>query len=107
MKNGDVKPVVAFDEKKLQDDVYNLDSVVDHGFDTWMTNVCAVFIRAGTDQAIVDKNYNALKAILENQKLQQTAKNIGIRLDIRDGKAVKDYIISTMTKAEKYSKLVK
>lgn len=107
VKNGDVKPVVAFDEKKLQDDVYNLDSVVDHGFDTWMTNICAVFIRAGTDQAIVDKNYNALKAILENPKLQQTAKNIGIRLDIRDGKAVKEYIDSTMAKAEKYSRLVK
>lgn len=80
---------MAFDEKKLVDDVYNLDSVVDHGYDTWMINTCAVFIRAGTDQAIIDKNYQALKNILENPKLQQTAKNIGIRLDIKDGAAVK------------------
>ena len=107
VKAGNVKPIVAFDEKKLVDEVYNLDSVVDYGFDTWMTNTCAVFIRAGTDQAIIDKNYNALKNILENPKLQQTAKNIGLRLDIKDGKAVKAYIDSTMEKAQKYSKLVK
>ncbi|HHT7856837.1 hypothetical protein [Pasteurella multocida] len=72
-----------------------------------MINTCAVFIRAGTDQAIIDKNYQALKNILENPKLQQTAKNIGIRLDIKDGAAVKAYIDSTMDKAAKYSKLVK
>lgn len=106
VKNGDVKPVIAFDEKKLVDDVYNLESVTDYGYDTWMTNICAVFIRAGTDQAIIDKNYAALKAILENPKLQQTAKNIGLRLDIRDGKAVKEYIDSTMEKAQKYSALI-
>lgn len=107
VKAGNVKPVIAFDEKKLVDEVYNLESVGDYGLDTWMTNTCAVFIRAGTDPAIVEKNYTALKAILENPKLQQTAKNIGLRLDIRDGKWVKNYIDSTMAKAEKYSKLVK
>lgn len=107
VKAGSVKAVVAFDEKKLVDDVYQLDSVVDYGYDTWMINTCAVFIRAGTDQAIIDKNYQALKNILENPKLQQTAKNIGIRLDIKDGAAVKAYIDSTMEKAAKYSKLVK
>ncbi|MGQ0286491.1 tripartite tricarboxylate transporter substrate binding protein [Pasteurellaceae bacterium 22721_9_1] len=107
VKAGNVKPVIAFDEKKLVDEVYNLESVGDYGLDTWMTNTCAVFIRAGTDPAIVEKNYTALKTILENPKLQQTAKNIGLRLDIRDGKWVKDYIDSTMSKAEKYSKLVK
>lgn len=107
VKAGNVKPIVAFDEKKLVDEVYNLESVADYGYDTWMTNTCAVFIRAGTDQAIIDKNYNALKTILENPKLQQTAKNIGLHLDIKDGKAVKAYIDSTMAKAEKYSKLVK
>ncbi|NBI42427.1 tripartite tricarboxylate transporter substrate binding protein [[Haemophilus] felis] len=107
VRAGNVKPVIAFDEKKLVDEVYNLESVGDYGLDTWMTNTCAVFIRAGTDPAIVEKNYQALKNILENPKLQQTAKNIGLRLDIRDGKWVKDYIDSTMTKAEKYSKLVK
>lgn len=107
VKAGTVKPIVAFDDKKLVDEVYNLDSVTDFGYDTWMTNICAVFIRAGTDQAVVDKNYQALKAILENPKLQQTAKNIGLRLDIKDGKEVKAYIDSTMEKAAKYSKLVK
>ncbi|EJS86726.1 hypothetical protein AAUPMB_16877, partial [Pasteurella multocida subsp. multocida str. Anand1_buffalo] len=44
-------------------------------------------------------NYQALKNILENPKLQQTAKNIGIRLDIKDGAAVKAYIDSTMDKS--------
>ncbi|MDH2926692.1 tripartite tricarboxylate transporter substrate binding protein [Lonepinella koalarum] len=107
VKAGNVNPVVAFNEKRLVDDVYNLDSVVEHGYDTWMTNICAVFIRAGTDQAIIDKNYTALKAILENPKLQATAKNIGLTLDIKDGAAVKAYIDSTIAKAEKYSKLVK
>lgn len=107
VKAKQINPVIAFDEKKLVDDVYNLESVADYGLDTWMTNICAVFIRAGTDQAIIDKHYQALKAILENPKLKQTAKNIGLNLDIKDGKAVQTYIESTLAKAEKYSKLVK
>lgn len=107
VKAKQINPVIAFDEKKLVDDVYNLESVADYGLDTWMTNICAVFIRAGTDQAIIDKHYQALKAILENPKLKQTAKNIGLNLDIKNGKAVQTYIESTLAKAEKYSKLVK
>lgn len=106
VKSGDVNPVVAFDEKKLVDEVYNLDCVVDYGYDTWMTNVCAVFMRAGTDQAIVDKMYDVLNQILTNEKFLATADNIGVNIDIKNGDEVKAYIDSCMEKAEKYAKLV-
>ena len=106
VKSGDVNPVVAFDEKKLVDEVYNLDCVVDYGYDTWMTNVCAVFMRAGTDQVVVDKMYDVLNQILTNEKFLATADNIGVNIDIKNGEEVKAYIDSCMEKAGKYAKLV-
>ncbi|MBE2893697.1 tripartite tricarboxylate transporter substrate binding protein [Spirabiliibacterium falconis] len=107
VKAGSVNPVVAFDDKSLKDDVYDLSSVTEHGYDTWMTNICAVFMRAGTDDANVQKAYTALKNIMQNEKFQGIAKNIGVRIDIQDGAWVKNYIESSMTKAKKYAELVK
>lgn len=106
VKSGDVLPVVAFDEEKVIDEVYNLDCVVDYGYDTWMTNVCAVFMRAGTDQAIVDKMYNAILDILSNEEFLATAQNIGLNIDPMTGPEVKAYIDSCMEKAQKYAELV-
>ncbi|MGQ9445332.1 tripartite tricarboxylate transporter substrate binding protein [[Pasteurella] aerogenes] len=107
VKANNIKPIVAFDEKRLVDDVYDLDSVVQHGYDTWMTNMNAVFIRAGTSQAIIDKNYEILKKILETPKLQQTVKNMGMELDIRTGAEVDAYIKSTIQKVHNYYELLK
>lgn len=106
VKSGDVLPVVAFDEEKVIDEVYNLDCVVDYGYDTWMTNVCAVFMRAGTDPAIVDKMYNTILQILENEEFLATAQNMGLNIDPMTGEEVKAYIDSCMGKAEKYAQLV-
>ena len=71
-----------------------------------MTNVCAVFMRAGTDQVVVDKMYDVLNQILTNEKFLATADNIGVNIDIKNGEEVKAYIDSCMEKAEKYAKLV-
>lgn len=106
VKSGDILPVVAFDKEKVIDEVYNLDCVVDYGYDTWMTNVCAVFMRAGTDQAIVDKTYNAILEILKNEEFLATAQNIGLNIDPMTGQEVKEYIDSCMEKAAKYAELV-
>lgn len=107
VKSGDINPVVAFDNKKLVDEVYNLDCVEDYGYDTWMTNICAVFMRAGTDQENVDKMYDALSNILDNPAFLETAANIGLNIDPMTGQEVKDYIDSCMEKAEKYAAYVK
>ncbi|MGY6772866.1 tripartite tricarboxylate transporter substrate binding protein [Gallibacterium sp. ZY190522] len=106
-KAGNIIPVIAFDNKPLKDDVYDLPSVTQFGHDTWMTNICAVFMRAGTDPANVEKAYNALKNIMQEPKFQQVAKNIGVNIDIQDSQWVKSYIDSTMVKAKKYAELVK
>ncbi|GKX29688.1 hypothetical protein SH1V18_21680 [Vallitalea longa] len=106
VKSGDINPVVAFDEKKLVDEVYNLDCVADYGYDTWMTNICAVFMRAGTEQAIVDKTYDALKSILENENFLDSADNMGVTIDIMSGEEVQKYIESCVGKAKKYAELV-
>ena len=39
VKAGDISPVIAFSDKKLVDEVYNLESVGEHGYDTWITNI--------------------------------------------------------------------
>lgn len=106
VKSGDVLPVVAFDKEKVIDEVYNLDCVADYGYDTWMTNVCAVFMRAGTEQAVVDKMYDVILNILKNEEFLATAQNIGLNIDPMTGEEVKAYIDSCMEKAEKYAKLV-
>lgn len=107
VKSGDINPIVAFDEKKLVDEVYNLSCVVDYGYDTWMTNICAVFMRAGTDQAVVDKAYNSFKSILENEDFLTSADNMGVNIDVMTGDEVKAYIDSCVDKATKYAELVK
>ncbi len=83
VKSGDVNAVVAFDNKKLVDEVYNLDCVEDYGYDTWMTNICVVYMRAGTDQKIVDKAYAGLLNILENPEFLESAANIGLNIDLK------------------------
>lgn len=106
VKAGNINAVVAFDNKKLVDEVYNLDCVEDYGFDTWMTNTCAIFMRAGTDEKVVEKAYESFKSILENKEFLSKAEKMGVRIDIKTGKEVKEYIDSCMGKAEKYAKLV-
>ena len=103
VKSGDVLPVVAFDNKKLVDEVYNLDCVEDHGYDTWMTNICAVFMRAGTDQENVDIMYKALNNIMQEPAFLETAANIGLNIDPMTGAEVQAYIDGCMEKAEKYA----
>lgn len=107
VKAGDVNPVVAFSDKKLVDEVYNLDSVGDHGYDTWITNICAVFMPAGTDEAVVKKAHDSLLEILENPDFLKTAENMGVNIDTMSGEEVNSYIKSVVEKAEKYSALVK
>lgn len=106
VKSGGINAIVAFDNKKLVDEVYNLDCVEDHGYDTWMTNTCAIFMRAGTDEKVVEKAYQDFKAILENKEFLAKAEKMGVRIDVKTGKEVKDYIDSCMEKAEKYATLV-
>lgn len=106
VKAGNINAVVAFDNKKLVDEVYNLDCVEDYGLDTWMTNTCAIFMRAGTDEKVIQKAYESFKAILENKEFLSKAEKMGVRIDVKTGKEVKDYIDSCMDKAGKYAKLV-
>lgn len=106
VKAGNINAVVAFDNKKLVDEVYNLDCVEDYGLDTWMTNTCAIFMKAGTDEKVIEKAYQSFKAILENKEFLSKAEKMGVRIDVKTGKEVKDYIDSCMGKAEKYAKLV-
>lgn len=102
VKSGDVLPVVAFDEERLVDEVYDLDCVVDHGYDTWMTNICAVFTRAGTDEENVEIMYNALNNILQNPSFLETAENMDLNIDPMTGDEVDAYIESCIIKAEDY-----
>lgn len=107
VKSGDIHPVLAFSDEKYVDEVYNLESVGDHGYDTWMTNICAVFMRAGTDEEVVQKAYDSYLKILENPDFLKTAENIGANIDPMTGEEVKEYIESVVDKAKKYSELVK
>lgn len=107
VKSGDINPIVAFDSKKLVDEVYNLDCVEDYGYDTWMTNICAVFMRAGTDQAIVDKMESTLSTIMKDPAFLETASNIGLNINPMSSKEVEAYINGCMDKAEKYAGYLK
>lgn len=106
VKAGDINPVLAFSDEKLVDEVYNLDGVGEHGYDTWITNICAVFMPAGTDEAVVKKAHDAILSILENPDFLKTADNMGVQIDPMPGDKVDEYIKSVVDKAEKYSKLV-
>lgn len=107
VKAGDINPVIAFSDKELVDEVYNLEGVGQHGYDTWITNICAVFMPAGTDEAVVKKAHDSLLTILENPDFLKTAENMGVNIDTMPGEEVNSYIKSVVAKAEKYSKLVK
>lgn len=107
VKSGDINPIVAFDNKKLVDEVYNLDCVEDYGYDTWMTNICAVFMRAGTDQEIVSKMENTLATIMKDPSFLETAANIGLNINPMSSSEVEDYINGCMDKAKKYAGYLK
>lgn len=101
-----VNPVIAFDNRKLIDEVYNLDCVEDYGLDTWMTNICAVFMRKNSDEKVIQKVYDKFKAILDDRKFLFKAEKLGVNIDVKTGAEVKEYIESCKVKAEKYANLI-
>lgn len=101
-----INPVIAFDNHKLIDEVYNLDCVKDYGYNTWMTNSCAIFMRAGTDKKTVEKAYNKFKSILESREFLLNAADLNIKIDIKNGDEINKYFEECKTKAEKYVHLL-
>lgn len=99
-------PIIAFDDKKYIDEIYNLDCVADYGFYHPITNIYAIFMKAGTDQKVIDKAYLSFKYILENKAFLIKAEKLGLRIDIMTGEKVKEYLLECMEKAREYAPLL-
>lgn len=106
VRDDKIIPIVAFDNRKLIDEIYALDCVTDYGINIWMTNICAIFMRAGTDEKTIQKAYNKFKTILESRKFLTNVEDIDVKIDIMDGEEIERYIKSCKLKAEKYAHLL-
>lgn len=107
VKDEQLNPVIAFDDKKYIDEYYNLECVADYGHDTWMTNICSIFIRKGSDDEVIRKVYKDFKTILDDKDFLSKAEKLGVKIDVKDGKEVADYLLACKEKTNRYMELLR
>ena len=102
-----LNPVVVFDEKPLKDEVYNLESVGDYGYDTFLVNRCILLMPAGTDPQVIDKMYKAVLQIFEEPGFKETAANLGLTLDPLSPAECDAHIKESTEKAKRFYNMIK
>jgi tripartite-type tricarboxylate transporter receptor subunit TctC len=92
---GILKPVVVFDEKGVNNDVFkNVKGVGEYGYTAYFRNRCFILARKGTDQKIIDKVRNAYMTILEKPEMVAFYKSMMIEVDPMDKASIDQHIAS-------------
>lgn len=107
VKAGKVTPLFIFDDKPLQDEVYDLQPISAYGHDTFIVNRMMMLTRAGTDPQVVEKIRRNFTAILSSPEFKKIAKQLGVYIDPVDGSALNQHVKSTIEKVNKYQTMLK
>lgn len=106
VKSGQLNPVLVFDEVPLEDDVYNLQPVTKYGYDTFFLNRCIMYMRAGTDQEVINKAHDIMYSTLQDPEFVEVAKNIGLVLDPIGPEECREYIEESVEKANRFYEII-
>ncbi|MCX3065984.1 tripartite tricarboxylate transporter substrate-binding protein [Cetobacterium somerae] len=106
VKANKLIPVVAFDEKPLNDEVYNLKPVTEYGYDTFFVNRCILLARKGTSKEVIEKMYATVVEIFKDPEFLKTANNLGLVLDPIGPEESKKHIEDSIEKANRFYKLL-
>lgn len=107
VKAKSLVPIVAFDEKPLKDEVYDLKPVTEYGYDTFIVNRCILLMPKGTDKAVIDTMYQTMLKIFEDPEFKEAAKNLGLNVDPIGPEESEKHIVDSIAKAQKFYKMVK
>ncbi|WP_101474459.1 tripartite tricarboxylate transporter substrate binding protein [Fusobacterium sp.] len=107
VKTNKLDSVVVFDKSPLVDDVYNLKSVADYGYDTYLVNRCILLMPAGTDKEVINKMYETVLKIFDEPEFKQVAANLGLTLDPLSPEECDAHIKESTEKAQKFYKMLK
>lgn len=92
---GILNPVVVFDEKGVNNEVFkNVKGVGEYGYTAYFRNRCFILARKGTDQKVIDKVRNAYLTILEKPEMREFYKSMMIEVDPMDKAAIDGHIAS-------------
>lgn len=92
---GILNPVVVFDEKGVNNEVYkNVQGVGEYGSSAFFRNRCFIMARKGTDQKIIDKVQKAYLTILEKPEIVAFYKSLMIEIDPLDGALMDKHVSS-------------
>ena len=79
---GILNPVVVFDEKGVNNDVFkNVKGVGEYGYTAFFRNRCFILARKGTDQKVINTIRNAYLTILEKPEMVEFYKSMMIEVD--------------------------
>ena len=92
---GVLNPVVVFDEKGVNNEVFkNVKGVGEYGYTAYFRNRCFILARKGTDQKVVDKVRDAYLTILAKPEMREFYKSMMIEVDPMDKAAIDGHIAS-------------
>lgn len=95
---GILNPVVVFDEKGVNNEVYkNVKGVGEYGSTAFFRNRCFILARKGTDQKIIDKVRNAYLTILQKPEVVDFYKSMMIEIDPMDSASIDKHVTSVAT----------
>ncbi len=92
---GILNPVVVFDEKGVNNDVFkNVKGVGEYGYTAYFRNRCFILARKGTDQKVIDKVRNAYLAILAKPEMVDFYASMMIEVDPMDKASMDKHVSS-------------
>ncbi len=84
VQGGVLTPVVTFNKDGVHNDVYDVKGVGDYGLNAYYPNTCALLVRAGTDEQIIKKIYDAYSKMLQEPEVVELYKTLMITADPMD-----------------------
>lgn len=92
---GILNPVVVFDEKGVNNEVFkNVKGVGEYGYTAYFRNRCFILARKGTDQKVVDKVRNAYLTILAKPEMIDFLATMMIEVDPMDKASMDKHVTS-------------
>ncbi len=78
---GILRPIVVFDEKGVNNEVFQVKGVGEYGYSAYFRNRCFILARKGTDQAVIDTIRNTYLQILEEPEIISLYESLMIEID--------------------------
>ena len=82
VEDSSIIPLLVFDSKRSQSSPFkDVPSLLELGYDTYYPNTCALFVRKGTDERIIEKLKDAYLTALSKDEIKTLYENLMIEQD--------------------------